>query len=94
MARETANETAGNQLAWMMGWLNYKGQATDRNGASDRIYMKQRHAFCVEWKRKNGARRKTQKTEQKLCNDHGVPYYFCDSLESFRDVLLLEESKL
>ena len=93
--KETKQEGLGNDLAWALGWANSKGQATDRNGAADRIYMKQGHGFVVEWKKNSTSKqRQTQKTEQKLCEVRGIPYYVCHSLEQFRDVLLTEESKL
>ena len=94
MAKESSIEGQGNQLAFMVGWANYKGQATDRNGAADRIYMKQGRGFVVEWKKPGGRQRKTQKTEQKLCVKLGIPYYVCSSLNQFRKILLTEEDKL
>lgn len=94
MAKESSIEGQGNQLAFMLGWANYKGQATDRNGAADRIYMKLGRGFVVEWKRPGKGQRKTQKTEQRLCKKLGIPYYVCSSLEQFREVLLIEESKI
>ena len=94
--KETEFENDCKTLANLMGWLCYKGQATDRNGAADILLMKDNHGFAVETKKPNETKkqRKSQVIEEQRCKERGVPYYLVNSLEEFKQAILTEESKL
>jgi len=78
-------------LAEMLGWIAYKGHG--RPGAPDKIFLKGRSCFTVEVKRPNetAKQRETQKKEQKILDAKGIPYYVVNSIEQFREVLIIEE---
>lgn len=94
--KENKLELRCNHLADLMGWVSYKGQATDRTGTSDRLYLKQGAGWTAEIKKPDGdgVQSEGQKIEEQYLKSRGVPYYLIESLEEFRTAILIEEDKI
>lgn len=92
--KESDLQNYSRQLSERMGWMWAKGAG--RNGVADDWFMKQGRGFVVEFKTtgKKSGQRFGQKIEQENCGKCGVPYYLIDTLEEFKDVLLIEEAKI
>jgi len=91
---ESELELECKNLAEAMGWAVYKGFG--RNGAPDKIFMKDNAGWTAEIKSPDGkgVQGKDQKIEEDYLKARGVPYYLVESLEEFRTAILEEESKL
>jgi hypothetical protein len=80
------------KLAAAMGYYVLEGVGA--KGAADLVFLKNRIGFVVEFKHPNGkgVQSDDQKREQRRCEARGVPYYLCDNLTHFKEILLLEEN--
>lgn len=90
--KESALELDCKKLANALGWAVYKGSG--RNGAPDKIFLKDRAGFTAEMKRPGKKRSPDQEREAQYLDVRGVPCYLIDNLEDFRKALLIEENYL
>lgn len=69
----------GALLAWMGKIL----------GVPDYVFISKEHSFFVEVKTSIGKQSPSQKIFQKWCEEKGINYFICHSLEEFKNTLIL-----